>query len=118
MVGIALHDGDFESIHDPITRYVPELTGSSYDGVEIEDILEMSSGASWDEDYGDPTSDISRFGAAIVLGFSQDDFAASLTRDHEPGSYHRYNSTDTQVLGMLLVRITGSRGSDEPRRVY
>ncbi len=107
MVGVALHEGRFGSIHDPVTMYVPELAGSAYDGVEIEDILQMSSGASWDEDYGDPTSDITRFGAAIVVGLSQDAFAASLTRAHEPGTYHRYNSTDTQVLGMLLVRTTG-----------
>ncbi len=107
MVGIALDEGLFESVHDPITNYVPELAGSAYDGVAIEDILEMSSGASWDEDYGDPTSDITRFGAGIVFGSSQDEFAASLSRDREPGTYNRYNSTDTQVLGMLLVRITG-----------
>ncbi|NNL67042.1 MAG: serine hydrolase, partial [Myxococcales bacterium] len=107
MVGVAFHDGLIESLHDPISKYVPELAGSSYDGVEIEDILEMSSGASWDEDYGDPLSDITRFGTAIVFGRSQDDFAASLEREHPPGSYNRYNSTDTQVLGMLLVRVTG-----------
>ena len=107
MVGIALDEGLFESVAEPITKYVPELTGSAYDGVAIEDILEMSSGASWDEDYGDPSSDITRFGSAIVFGYSQDEFAASLSREHEPGTYNRYNSTDTQVLGMLLVRVTG-----------
>ncbi len=45
MVGIAINDGLIESVRDPITRYVPELVGSAYDGVAIEDILEMSSGA-------------------------------------------------------------------------
>jgi CubicO group peptidase (beta-lactamase class C family) len=107
LVGIAVAEGRIASVRDPVTRYVPELAGSAYDGVAIEDVLEMSSGAAWDEDYGDPTSDITRFGAAIVFGFSQDDFAASLRRDHPPGTYNRYNSTDTQVLGMLLVRVTG-----------
>jgi CubicO group peptidase (beta-lactamase class C family) len=107
MIGIALEDGLIESVRDPITRYVPALAGSAYDGVAIEDILEMSSGASWDEDYGDPTSDITRFGAAIVFGYSQDEFAASLVREREPGTYNQYNSTDTQALGMLLVRATG-----------
>ncbi|MFP6654273.1 MAG: serine hydrolase, partial [Myxococcota bacterium] len=107
MVGIALSEGLFESVREPITKYVPELTGSAYDAVAIEDILEMSSGASWDEDYGDLFSDITRFGSAIVFGYSQDEFAASLSREFEPGRYNRYNSTDTQVLGMLLVRLTG-----------
>jgi len=107
MIGIALNDGLIESISDPITRYVPELAGSAYDGVAIEDILEMSSGARWDEGYGEWTSDITRFGAEIVLGGSQDAFAASLTRQRPPGTFNHYNSTDSQVLGMLLVRTTG-----------
>ena len=107
LVGIALSEGRFESVEEPITKYVPELAGSAYEGVRIEDILQMSSGARWSEDYGSATSDITRFGAAIVFGGSQDDFSATLEREFEPGTYNRYNSTDTQVLGMLLVRITG-----------
>jgi len=107
MVGIAIEDGVIERVRDPITRYLPELAGSAYDGVAIEDILEMSSGARWDEGYGDWTSDITRFGAEIVLGRSQDKFAASLIREREPGTFNHYNSTDSQVLGMLLVRTTG-----------
>ena len=107
LVGIALSEGRFESVEEPITKYVPELAGSAYDGVRIEDILQMSSGARWNEDYGSLTSDITRFGAAIALGGSQDEFSASLEREFEPGTYNRYNSTDTQVLGMLLVRTTG-----------
>jgi len=106
LVGIALAEGHFGSVEEPVTRYVPELAGSAYDGVRIEDVLQMSSGASWDEDYGDYTSDITRFGVAIALGRSQDAFAATLRREHPPGTFNRYNSTDTQVLGMLLVRVT------------
>jgi CubicO group peptidase (beta-lactamase class C family) len=107
LVGIALGERRFESIEDPITKYLPELAGSAYDGVRIKDVLQMSSGASWNEDYGNYGSDITRFGMAIVLGGSQDEFARTLVREREPGSYNHYNSTDTQVLGMLLVRVTG-----------
>lgn len=107
LVGIALAEERFAGVDEPISRYVPELVGSAYEGVSIEDVLQMSSGARWNEDYGDPTSDISRFGAAIVFGRPQDDFTASLARERPPGSYNRYNSADTQALGMLLVRVTG-----------
>lgn len=107
MVGIALEDGLIESVRDPITRYVPELIGSAYDGVEIEDVLQMSSGARWTEDYGDPDSDISRYGRVWATGASFDDFTATLERARPPGTYNYYNSTDTQALGMLLVRVTG-----------
>ena len=108
LVGIALDQGHIKSIQDPVSIYVPQLKDSAYDGVSIKDILQMSSGASWNEDYGDPNSDINRSVRIFALGGSLDEFAASLTNENEPGTFNRYNSTDTQVLGMLLREATGT----------
>ena len=108
LIGIALDHGHIKSIQDSVTIYVPQLKGSAYDGVSIKDILQMSSGASWNEDYGDPNSDINRSVRIFALGGSLDEFAASLTNESEPGTFNRYNSTDTQVLGMLLREATGT----------
>lgn len=107
MIGIALEEGLIKSIEDPITQYVEKLKGSAYDNVRIKDILQMSSGARWNEDYSDPDSDIMRYIKAFGSGGSLDDFTASLVREREPGTFNYYNSTDTQALGMLLVRATG-----------
>lgn len=107
LVGIAVDDGLITSIEQPITDYVPELQGSAYDGVRIKDVLQMSSGARWNEDYSDPNSDIARYGAVMGSGASLDAFTASLVRERPPGTFNYYNSTDTQALGMLLVRATG-----------
>ena len=112
LVGIALEEGKFESIEEPITKYVLELIGSAYDGVRIKDILQMSSGARWNEDYSDPESDIVRFAYVFGSGASMDDFTASLVREREPGTYNYYNSSDTQALGMLLARVTGQSLSE------
>jgi CubicO group peptidase (beta-lactamase class C family) len=111
-VGIAISEGHIASIDEPVTQYVPSLIGSAYDGVRIKDVLQMSSGAAWNEDYNDPDSDINRFGRIFALGGSLNDFAATLKRDNEPGTFNRYNSTDTQVLGMLLVNATGRSITD------
>ena len=107
LVGVAVAEGKIQSISDPVTRYVPELAGSAYDGVRIKDVLQMSSGARWNEDYSDPHSEVVRFGHAVAFGQSLDAFAATLTREHAPGTYLRYNSMDTQVLGMVLRHATG-----------
>ncbi|MEM7741262.1 MAG: serine hydrolase [Pseudomonadota bacterium] len=107
LVGIAVSEGLIGSIDEDITSYVPELAGSAYDGVRIKDILQMSSGARWNEDYSDPNSDIARFGQIFALGGSLDEFAGTLERAREPGTFNLYNSTDTHVLGMMLVRATG-----------
>jgi CubicO group peptidase (beta-lactamase class C family) len=107
LIGIAIAEGHIKSIEDPITDYVPSLTGSAYDGVRIKDVLQMSSGARWDEDYSDPDSDIMRFIRAFGSGGSLNDFTATLVREHEPGTVNYYNSMDTQALGMLLGAATG-----------
>jgi CubicO group peptidase (beta-lactamase class C family) len=107
LVGIAVAEGKIQSISDPVTRYAPELAGSAYDGVRIKDVVQMSSGARWSEDYSDPHSDVVRFGHAVAFGRSLDAFAATLAREHAPGTYLRYNSMDTQVLGMVLRHATG-----------
>ena len=72
LIGIALDQGHIKSIQDPVTIYVPQLKDSAYDGVSIKDILQMSSGASWNEDYGDPNSDINRSVRIFALGGSLD----------------------------------------------
>jgi CubicO group peptidase (beta-lactamase class C family) len=107
LVGAALQDGAIRSIDEPVTAYVPELAGSAYDGVRIKDILQMSSGAKWNEDYSDANSDIARLAGALASGASLNEFTTTLVREREPGTHNHYNSTDTQVLGWLLRRATG-----------
>jgi CubicO group peptidase (beta-lactamase class C family) len=112
LFGIAINEGYIASIDQSVTDYVPELIGSGYDGVRIKDVLQMSSGVKFNEDYGDFFSDINRFSRAIAFGTSLDNFCASLHREQEPGTYHHYVSIDTQVLGMILTRATGSSLSE------
>ena len=112
LVGIAVEQGHIRSIHDSISDYIDAEPGSAYDGVRIKDVLQMSSGARWNEDYSDPTSDIVRLGAAMGPGGSLDRFVATAAPDVPPGTVCQYNSTDTQALGSLLVRATGRSITD------
>ena len=112
LIGVALEEGKIESIEDPVIKYVPSLSGSAYDnGVTIKHVLQMSSGVRWDEDYGNLDSDLVRSVVATLLG-SLDDFSATMVREHEPGSYNRYASIDTQVLGMIIREATGKSYQD------
>lgn len=112
LVGIAVAEGHIQSIEEPVTRYVPSLKGSAFDGVRIKDILQMSSGAAWDETYGDPESDVRRFGNILAIGGSFEEFLKTVKREREPGTYNRYNSSETQVLGALLTAATGRTVTD------
>jgi CubicO group peptidase (beta-lactamase class C family) len=107
LVGIAIRDGHINNIEEAISDYVPELKNSPYNNVRIKDVLQMSSGASWNEDYSDPESDINRWAKIFALGGSFDEFIQTLSDDFKPGTRNRYNSMDTQALGMLVNRATG-----------
>ncbi len=112
LVGIAVAEGRIDSIEDPITKYVPELKGSGLDGVSIKNVLQMSTGLQFNEDYGDFYSDINRLGRVIAFGSSLDEFTPTFQRNREPGTYHHYVSVNTQALGMLLVRVTNKNLSE------
>jgi CubicO group peptidase (beta-lactamase class C family) len=107
LFGIAMEEGYIKSIEQKVEEYLPELKGSGYEGVRIKDVLQMSSGVRFNEDYGDLSSDINRWGRSFAWGSSQDKFAATLVREREPGTYNHYVSINTHVLGMILVKATG-----------
>ena len=107
LMGIAIEEGIVTSIDDTVIQYVPELKGSAYENITIKNLLQMSSGVRWNEDYGDFNSDINRFGRTLALGSSFESFVQSLETAREQGTYCLYNSMDTQVLGMIISRASG-----------
>ena len=108
LFGTLVAEGKFPNLDAQVIDFVPSLKGSAYEGVSIRDVLTMSSGVHFDEDYMKFSSDINRMGRVLALGGSMDGFAASLkTRDTAPGSHMHYVSVDTHVLGMVIQGATG-----------
>lgn len=112
LVGIAIEDGHIGGVDDMISDYIDVPDGSAYDGVAIRDVLRMASGARWSEDYSDPTSDALRLAQAMSGEGTLVDFVGGMVRELEPGTVCRYNSGDTQALGLLLLRATGRSLAD------
>ena len=112
LVGIALHEGHIRSVEDPISDYIPVPKGSAYHGVSIKNVLQMSSGARWNEDYSDPSCDVFRLAAAMGGAMSLEEFVAGMATESPPGTVCRYNSGETQALGMLLAYATKRTLSD------
>jgi CubicO group peptidase (beta-lactamase class C family) len=106
LMGTALAEGSISSLQDPVDMYAMDLKGSGYEGVSIKNVLQMSSGIRFNEDYGDLKSDIVRLVAAFTSG-SVNAFVATLPNELEPGTFNRYVSADTQVLAMVLQAATG-----------
>ena len=112
LFGVVMSEGAIASLDDPVLRYVPSLKGSAYDGATIRQVLNMTSGVAFNEDYLDFNSDINKMGRVLALGGSMDAFAAGLKiRDADPGTAWHYVSIDTHVIGMV---IRGATGKDIP----
>ena len=105
LVGAAIRDGYIKSVDEKVTDYLPRLKESSYKQATIRNILQMSSGVQWDEDYADPDSDINRF-PANTLGLYE--YLREKPRDVAPGEVFNYNTAETNLVGTLLRSAIGN----------
>jgi CubicO group peptidase (beta-lactamase class C family) len=111
LVGAAVDEGAIKSIEDPVIKYLPYLSESGYRNVTIKNLLQMSTGVNYSEDYRDPKSGAALIGAALLTGNpSFKDYAQSIQpTSTPPGTKFEYQSVNTQVLGLLLEKVTGKR---------
>jgi CubicO group peptidase (beta-lactamase class C family) len=108
LVAFAVADGRIKSIDDPILGYLPELKGSAYETASIKQVLQMASGTSFTEEYEDKDSDIATFAAIVARSHGGlYDFARSFRSVNKPGERFYYATTNTEVLGALVARVTG-----------
>ncbi|HEY3948335.1 serine hydrolase domain-containing protein [Phenylobacterium sp.] len=108
LVGAAIQDGKIKSINDPVTAYIPELKGSAYEGVTVRQMLMMSSGVKWNEDYADPNSDVARAGQKVTEPGVNPmvSYLRKLPRAHPPGTVWHYNTGETDLVGVLVSKAT------------
>ena len=108
LTGIALEDGAITSIDDLVTKYVPELRGTAYEGVTLRQLLRMRSGTSWTEDYAPGSElDLHRDLSVNAEKAFYEDYARKVTRRTEPGTVFNYSSLDSEILGTVLAKAVG-----------
>ncbi|HEY1562960.1 MAG TPA: serine hydrolase domain-containing protein [Caulobacteraceae bacterium] len=109
LIGAAIRDGDIAGLTASVTRYMPELAGTAYDGVTVGDLITMRSGVKWNEAYTDPKSDVARFSSGPMPADGGDPieaYMAKLPRAHPPGTVFNYDTGETDLAGLLVVRAT------------
>ena len=109
LIGCALEDDLIDSLDTPISDYLPELRGGAYEGVSIRHVMQMRSGADYEEryDFANPGIAASNHISALVKNNTRfADVARTLPRIHEPGEFFQYKTIDTAVLGWLVERST------------
>lgn len=114
LVGAAVADGAIESLDDPVTQYIADLKGSAYDDVSVAQLLTMTSGVQWNEDYGDPNSDVARFNNHIPEDGMDTtvSYMRSLPREAPAGEKWVYKTGETNLIGILVSEATGKPLAD------
>ena len=108
LVGAALRDGHIRSMDDKVSDYIPQMKGSAYDDVSIRQLLTMTSGVRWNEDYADPNSDVARFnnhqpedGVEALVSYLR-----RLPREAPAGTRWNYSTGETNLVGILVSQAT------------
>ena len=99
---------------DTFISYFPEYkTGGSFDKVTVQQLLDMQSGVGVSDNY---PSGPSGWGVAIAQMYASTDIpwfiGNNKKMDFEPGTQSVYRSVDTQMIGMIIQKVTGQSVSD------
>lgn len=119
---LLIDEGKIERQQNIVT-YLPELAGSGWDGVRVDDVLNMASGVDAMDSvqaYMDRESGIGGLiyaeGVLTPAGhqpaLGHDAALQRMRAVREPGTLYQYSSANTNVLGVLIERITGQRYAD------
>jgi CubicO group peptidase (beta-lactamase class C family) len=128
--GILVEQGKVDLDKSP-ADYIPELKGSGFERTSIRHVLDHMSALAFKENYTDPASEFIRFYAPALNMFfmpgARDamphktpilgawDFAAKFAKPDMallPGEAFDYNSTNADVLGWLIARLSGLNAAD------
>ncbi len=108
LVGAAIQDGHIRSLDDKVSDYIAPMKGSAYDDVSIRQLLTMTSGVRWNEDYADPNSDVARFnnhdpepGVDALVSYLR-----KLPREVPAGTRWHYSTGETNLVGVLVGAAT------------
>jgi len=105
LIGCAIDDGLIKSVDEPITTYVPELKKQGFDKVTIKNLLQMTSGIDFKENYVNPFGDV----AKLYYGTNLRKQVGRFKLKSEPGEKFNYNSGDSQLLGLVLERALNNQ---------
>jgi CubicO group peptidase (beta-lactamase class C family) len=115
LIGAAIKDGKIKSLDALVTDYLPGLRGSAYEDVTIRNLLTMTSGVKWNEDYADPASDVALFAQGKPGPDGENPivaYMAKLPREAAPGTKFVYKTGESDLIGVLLERATGKHPAD------
>ncbi len=108
LTGVAVSAGRIDDLDRRVPEHVAELAGTGYESVTVRQLLTMTTGVDWVEDYHDPDSAASR----VIGGWREGkggirDLVSGIGPSQPPGTRFVYSSADSMVLDWVRERATG-----------
>lgn len=105
----------------PVTKYVPELMNSAYADATVRQVMDMTIGVRYSENYADPKAEVwdySRAGGMLPSGPDYQgprtfyDFLVALKKEGEHGQQFAYKTVNAEVLAWIVKRASGQSLAD------
>jgi len=108
LIGIAIEERKIESINQKVKDFIPYFSQGKDSLLTIIDLLSMSSGLNWSEEFANPMSDI----IIAYYGNSLDSLIRGSQVEETPGKKWNYQCGNTLLLTDILEKATGKKVYD------
>ncbi len=105
----------------PVTQYIPELKDSAYADATVRQVMDMTIGVQYSENYADPKAEVwdyARSGGLLPTTPAYDgpktfyDFLVKLKKEGKHDEAFAYKTVNAEVLAWIVKRATGQNLSD------
>jgi hypothetical protein len=99
-----------------VATIIPELEGSAFGNATVRQVMDMTTGLSYSEDYADPEADIWIYSRAASplpkpAGYDGPDgyfeYLQTVRPEGEHGDAFHYKTINTDALGWIISRVSG-----------
>ena len=117
LMEMLIHEGRIDP-KAPVAALLPEMAGSGFADATMGQVMDMTTGLAFSEEYSDPNSGIGAMSNALGLtprtpGYQGPDsvfgFLPTIGKAGEHGERFMYRTCNTEVLGWLIARSEGKR---------
>ena len=102
LIGVAIKEGKIKSVDQKICDFLPDFCEGRNAEVTIKNLLTMSSGLNWTENYYNPLGQT----AEAYYGNDLKDLVMNLKVVETPGKVFKYHSSCSQLLAFIVEEAT------------
>jgi len=99
-----------------VTKYIPELKGTAYDDATVRQVMDMTVGVQYSENYADPKAEVwdySRAGSMLPAGPNYQgpktyyEFLVKLKKEGNHDEVFGYKTINAEILAWMVRRVSG-----------